>query len=197
MTNKKTTIANALFTKTQQQVLKLLFGRPAQSFYTKEIVRIAGIGMGTVQRELLRLTEAGLITATLKGNQKHYQANPDCPVFEELRGIVLKTFGLVDVLADALAPLSKQIEVAFVFGSMASGKENSGSDVDLLLVGDVAYNEVVKVLYPAQEILGREINPKLFSVKEWGAMLLNKGVFTNELLAKPKLFVLGASNEFG
>ena len=197
MADKQSTIANALFTKTQQQILRLLYGQVDRSFYTQEIVRLAGVGIGSVQRELTRLAEAGLLSVSRLGNQKHYQANAFCPVYHELHGIVLKTFGLVNTLQTALEPMNEKIRLAFVFSSIDSGKKTSGSDVDLLIIGDAGYQEIVKALYSAQETLGREINPKIFSEQEWVKMMKSKDAFIKEVLAKPKLFVVGSSDELG
>lgn len=190
-------ISDALFSKTQQKVFGLLYGRPDKTFYLNEIVRLANIGKGTVKRVLEKMLAARLVTVIRIGNQSHYQANAACPIYNELIAIVRKTSGLVDVLIQALAPLNEKIQQAFVFGSMASGQENSSSDVDLLLVGDVSYSEVVKALYPAQEVVGREINPKVFSEEEWNQMSINKDAFVKELQAKPKLFIVGVSDESG
>ena len=197
MADKQSTIANALFTKTQLQILRLLYGQVDRSFYTQEIVRLAGVGIGSVQRELTRLAEAGLLSVSRLGNQKHYQANAFCPVYHELHGIVLKTFGLVNTLQTALEPMNEKIRLAFVFSSIDSGKKTSGSDVDLLIIGDAGYQEIVKALYSAQETLGREINPKIFSEQEWVKMMKSKDAFIKEVLAKPKLFVVGSSDELG
>jgi len=120
---------DALFTKTQQRVLALLFGQSQRSFYANEIIGLAGSGSGAVQRELARLESAGLVTVRRIGNQKHYQANPDAPIFAELRAIVLKTFGAADVLRAALQPVWPLIDLAFVYGSLAKGTEHAGSDV--------------------------------------------------------------------
>jgi len=190
-------LASLLFKDYRRRVLGLLLLHPDQSYHVREIARLTGTVAGTLHKELSKLSEAGVLLKVARGNQLVYSANRDCPIYPELAGILRKTSGLVDILADALALLSDQIWIAFVFGSMASGKENSGSDVDLLLVGDAAYSDVVKALYPAQEIMGREINPKLFSEKEWQQMLLNKDAFVKELLAKPKLFVVGTNDELG
>ena len=115
-------LADALFTKTQQNVLQLLYGRPDRSFYTKEILRLTGMGVHTIKRELDRMVDAGILTLTQIGNQKHYQANPACPLYEELVSIIKKTVGLADVLREALEPLLKNIHVAFVYGSVAKGR---------------------------------------------------------------------------
>lgn len=186
-----TLIGDALFTKTQQRVLGLLYGRPDASFYTNEIVRRAGMGRGTVVRELARMAAAGLLVVRKEGNQQHYQANPECPVYEELSGLVRKTFGMAGVIRSALEPLARRIEWSFIFGSMAGGRETAGSDIDLMVIGDVKFANVVNALYPAQEKLGREINPKIYSREEWKQMVKSKDAFVKEILAKPRLDVLG------
>jgi len=188
-------LASLLFKDYRRRVLGLLLLHPEQNYHVREIARLTGTVAGTLHKELTKLSQAGVLIKQARGNQVLYSANQDCPIYSELASILRKTSGLVDVLAGAIAPISEQIKVAFVFGSMASGKETSGSDVDLLLVGDVKFSDVIKALYPAQEMFGREINPKLFSVKEWGNMLMSKDAFIRELLAKPKLFVVGTENE--
>lgn len=190
-----TSLGDALFTKTQQRVLRLLFGQPQRSFYLNEIVRLAGVGVGTVQRELKRLSDAGLLTVSRSGNQKHYQANPDSPIFDELRGIVVKTFGVVDVLREALLPLSADIQMAFVYGSVASGTERQGSDIDVLVVGTIAFEAVVGAVYPCQEVLGREINPNLFTPQEFARKMNEKNSFVAQVIDTPKLMILGKEND--
>ncbi len=192
-----TTIGDALFTKTQQRVLALLYGNAGRSYYTNEIVRWAGMGRGTVRRELERLLSAGLLVMRREGNQQYYQANPDSPVFNELRGIVLKTFGVVEVLREALLPLSSDIELAAVYGSMASGEELQGSDIDLLVVGKVTFEEIVTALYPCQEILGREINPNLFTPDDFMCKMNEKDSFVAQVMAKQKLIILGKEDDAG
>ena len=127
-------LADALFPKVRQRVLAVLFGNPTRSFYANEVIALAGSGSGAVQRELARLSQAGLLTVSRQGNQKHYQANADAPVFTELRGLVLKTSGLADVLRSALLPLAPQISAAFVFGSVANQQDTAQSDIDVLVV---------------------------------------------------------------
>jgi DNA-binding transcriptional ArsR family regulator len=186
-----TSIGDALFTKTQQRVLGLLYGRTDVSFYTNEIVRRADMGRGTVRRELARLAAAGLLVVRKEGNQQHYQANPECPVYVELSGLVRKTFGMVDVIRSALEPLARRVHWSFIFGSLADGRESAGSDIDLMVIGDVKFANVVNALYPAQEKLGREINPKIYSWEEWKQMVKGKDAFVKEVMAKPRLDVLG------
>jgi len=155
-------IADALFTKTQQKVLGLLFGKPHKSFYTNEILRAAAMGRGTVSREFDRLVVAGLLIATKEGKQNHYQANANCPIYKELTSIVRKTFGIADEIRQALKPFDENIEWAFINGSIAKGADTKPSDIDLMLVGkELSYGNVVEMLMPMEESLQRSINPTL------------------------------------
>ena len=192
-----TSISDALFTKTQQRVLGLLFGAPDKSFYTNEIVRRADMGRGTVRRELARLVSAGLLEMAPEGNQHHYRANKHCPIYAALVDIVKKTFGFTDVIREALSPLAGQIEWAFIFGSVASGKETASSDIDLMIIGEPGFSEVVGVLYPVQNSLGREINPKIFHRKEWVQRRDSGDAFIKEVLSKPRMDVMGDGDELG
>lgn len=186
------TYADALFTKTQQRVLAVLFGQSQRSFYANELIGLAQSGSGAVQRELARLESSGLVTMHRIGNQKHYQANRSAPIFEELRGIVLKTFGVADVLRAALAPLWPQIEVAFVYGSLAKGREHAGSDVDLMVIGFVPSNaELLEVLLPAQAQLGRVVNPTLYTPDEFAQRVREGKSFIMRVLEQPKIFIKG------
>ena len=190
-------ISDALFTETQQKLLGLLYGQPARSFYTNEILRLTGMGVATIKRELDSMQAAGILTMTKVGNQHHYQANPHCPIHRELIAIVKKTLGLTDVLRLALAPLADRIERAFVFGSVASGKETAASDIDLMIIGDAGFAEVVHALHAAQETLSREINPKIFRRDEWDNLLATGEGFAADVLAKPRLDVIGSENGTG
>ena len=187
-----TSIGDALFTKTQQKVLGLLFGKPDESFYTNEIMRWAAMGRGTVSRELDRLVRAGLLFTTKKGNQNYYQANVDSPVYEELVGIVKKTFGVADQLRDALIPLGENIELAFIYGSIAKGTEISTSDIDLMLVGkDLSYGNVVEALLPLEESLQRTINPTIYDKKDFVARLKGGDSFVTRVMEQPKILIKG------
>lgn len=190
-------LSNALFTKTQQKVLGLLYSKPESTFYTKEILRLTGMGVATITRELTRMVSAGILTMTKIGNQHHYQANPDCPIYSELLGIVKKTFGIADVIAIDLLPLSSQINWAFVFGSVANDRETASSDVDLMVIGDMGFAELVAALYPTQEKLGREINPKIYTPEEWRKMMSSKEAFVDDVLSKSRIDVIGDGHEFG
>lgn len=190
-------LGDALFTRTQQQVLGLLYGQPQRSFYLKEILRLTEMGVATIKRELERMRDAGILTMTQIGNQHHYQANSQCPIYDELLGIVKKTFGVAGVLRLALEPLAEQIERAFVFGSVASGKETASSDIDLMVIGGVSFGDLVAALYPVQETLGREINPKIYSPDEWQQMRVAGDNFIADVMVKPRMDVIGDSNGVG
>lgn len=148
-------IADALFNKVQQRVMTVLFGNPGRSFYANEIIALAGSGTGVVQRELGRLEAAGLVTLSRIGNQKHYQANASAPVFEELRGLVLKTCGLADILRAALAPLAGQIIAAFVYGSIAKGEDTVKSDVDLMVLRNILSYALILLTTPRTRCVWR------------------------------------------
>ena len=190
-------LAEALFTQTQRRVLGLLFAHPGRSFYTNEIVRFADSGIGSVQRELQRLEAAGLVTARKIGNQRHYQANRNAPIFEELHGIVIKTVGLADVLREAIAPLDERIALAFVFGSIARGEEHISSDVDVMVVGDVSLEDVVRVLYPMHEVLRREINPVAMSEELMNSNFSRGDRFVSRIVEEAKIFLKGDDEKLG
>ena len=185
-------LTSLLFTDYRRKVLALLLLHPEQQYHQREIARMTGTVSGTLSRELAKLVEAGLLLKVAIGNQMHYRANRQCLIFEELASILRKTSGLADILSEALLPLAAQIECAFVFGSMASGKASAASDIDLMLIGDANFAEVIRVLYPLQERLGREINPKTYRRAEWQALTEQQGAFIREILIKPKLFVMGS-----
>ena len=165
---RRTGLADALFSRGRQRLLGLLFGQPSRSFYATELIGLAGIGSGAVQRELANLAQSGLVTVRAVGNQKHYQANPESPIFEELRGIAEKTVSLADPLREALAPLASQIHAAFVYGSIARRTDTSASDIDLMLLSDqVSYADTYAALEEASNRLGRKVNPTILTSKEF------------------------------
>ena len=187
-----TSTADALFPAVRQRVLAVLFGSPDRSFYANELIALARSGTGAVQRELASLLAAGLITVRDQGNQKHYQANAASPVFAELRGLVLKTVGLADVLRAALAPLAGQITMAFVYGSVARREDTAASDVDVLIVSDaLGYAEVFGALESAAQTLGRAINPTLYTRAELARRRAQDNVFVTRVLDQPRIWLMG------
>lgn len=197
-TNKQTSpnLADALFPKGRQRVLAVLFGNPGRSFYANEVIALAQSGTGAVQRELATLSEAGLLTVTKQGNQKHYQANPDAPVFAELRALVLKTMGLADVLKAALAPLAPQIDLAFVYGSVAKQQDTAHSDIDVMIVSaSLGYGEVFGALELAAATLGRKVNPTLYAPTEIAKRINLDSSFVTRVLQQPKIWLIGAEEQ--
>lgn len=189
---KGTPIGDALFTSTQQRVLALLFLTPDRSFYAKEIIRHVGGGTGAVQRELGSLADSGLVTVRRQGNQKHYQANPDAPIFAELRGIVLKTFGLAEALRAALVPFGSSILAAFVFGSVAKRSDTAASDVDLLVVSDsLTYADLFHALEAVSGALGRTVNPTIYTSAALAERATQRNAFVSSVLAGPKIWLMG------
>jgi len=189
-------IGGALFGATRQAVLRLLFGHTDQRFYQRQIIRSCRHGSGTVQRELEHLVGAGILTRTVEGRQTYFQASRQCPVFEELRGLIRKTFGVAQVLQRGLAVLTGKIQLAFIYGSMASGSETTGSDVDVMVVGEqVSMHDVVSALAEAQRGLGREVNPSVYRTEEFCRKLTQGQHFLSSVVAGPKLFLIGNENE--
>ena len=157
-------LCSGLFGKTRQAVLALLYGQADSSFYTKQILDAVKSGRGTVQRELKNLTDAGIITREVQGRQVYYQANEKCPIFNELKSIVRKTFGIADVIRQSLENVADEIQVAFIFGSVARSADDRKSDIDVMVVGAVSFGDVVSLLSPAEEKLGREVNPVVYPI---------------------------------
>lgn len=185
-------LAAALFTPVQQRVLGLLFGQPERRFQSAEIIRLAASGTGAAHRQLQRLERAGLVIVSRSGSQKYYRANPDCPIYPELHGLVVKTVGLVEPLRRALAPFEEQIELAFVFGSVAKGTERAGSDLDLLIVSDeLTYADAFEALQAAEETLGRPVNPTVWTPEEWQRESAKKDSFASRIARQERLFVIG------
>lgn len=190
-------LASLLFGGYRRRVLGLLLLHPERSFHVRDIARQTETHAGTLHKELARLAQAGLLTREQVGNQVRYSANRQCPVFEELASILRKTSGLADVIHDAIARLARRIEVALVFGSVARGEERAGSDVDVLLIGDLGFADAVKALHGAQERIGREINPVVMSVAEFRRKVSAGDGFLRDILAREKIFLMGDEDELG
>lgn len=192
---RQSSLADALFSKTQQKVLGALFGQPERSFYATELIEMVGGGSGAVQRELAQLEASGLLSATRIGNQKHYQANRESPIFEELRGIVLKTFGVADVLRTALDPLAGRIDAAFIYGSVAKGSDTAKSDVDVMIVGsDISYPDVIEALSKIEKQLGRAVNPTIYKKDELQRKLAAGNSFLERVLKQPRIYLMGSDD---
>lgn len=187
---------DALLPKTRQGILAAVLLQPERAWYPSELAQRMGVPPSSLQRELRDLTGAGILKTHRQGRMRFYQANADSPFFADLRGLLLKTVGLVDVLADALEPLSSKIALAFVYGSVASGNDRSDSDIDLLVIGGVSPMELALPLRRARESLGREINPTVYTSAEFSRKRA-KDHFLTQVLNKPTLHVMGDRNELG
>lgn len=190
-----TVVNSGLFGLTRTAVLAVLYGHTDESFYLRQLARMIGGGHGALQRELQYLTDLGLVLRRAQGNQVLYTANSQSPIFSEIKGLVAKTSGIHDVIRSSLAPLDPEIQVAFVYGSVARGQERASSDVDLMVVGSASFSDIVSALGPAQQSLGREINPAVFGVDEFRSKLASGNHFLCSVLKEKKLFILGTESE--
>jgi DNA-binding transcriptional ArsR family regulator len=188
-------LLDTLLPKTRQGILAATLMQPQKAWYASELARRMGVPSSSLQRELRDLTQAGILKTHRQGRMAYYQANADSPVFSDLRGLLLKTAGLVDVLADALKPLAAKLRAAFVYGSIANGSEQSDSDIDLMLIGNAAPAELSLPLRRARELVGRVINPTVYSAVEFTKKRAAKDHFLTRVLDKPKLFVIGNKRE--
>ncbi len=192
----RTGLAAALFSGTRQRLLGLLFGQPSRSFYATELIGLADSGSGAVQRELKNLAQSGLVTVRAVGNQKHYQANAESPIYAELCGIAQKTVGLAEPLREALAPLARQIRAAFVYGSVAKRTDTAASDIDLMMLSDeVSYADSFTALEAASGKLGRKVNPTILTRKEFTKRVKTQEAFLTRVLAQPKVWILGGDDD--
>ena len=189
-------LSNALFSKVQQRVLGLIFGHSDRSFYTSEIVRSVHSGTGAVERELSRLHRIGLVSVERIGNQKHYRANRESPIFGELQSLVLKTVALTEPLKKALQPYAEKINTAFVYGSVAKGTDTAQSDIDLMVIGNhLDYSESYTAAQHAENILGRKVSPIFLSLADWKRKASDKKSFVNKINALPKMFIFGSEED--
>jgi len=191
------TIGTTLFGKTRRLVLALLYGNTNEAYYLRQIVRLTGVGLGPLQRELRQLTDAAIILRTIRGNQVYYQANPDSLIFNELKNIVRKTFGVADVIRKALEKDTDKIRVAFIFGSIARSADSKASDIDVMLIGEITFDEAITILTPAEESLHREINIVVYPVSEFRKKIREDHYFVKTVLEEDKIFLIGDDNELG
>jgi predicted nucleotidyltransferase len=188
-------LSDTLFGKTRRLILAMLYTHTDEQFYLRRIARETGAGLGPVQRELKQLTNAGIVTQQYLDKHVYYQANQNCPIYHELKGIVVKTAGLTDIFRFALEHLSDRIEAAFIYGSFASGNENRLSDVDLIILGPVSFAEVSAALAGAQEKLQREVNFAVYSAEEFKKRLKTKDHFIKSLMQNPRIFIISNNDE--
>ena len=191
-------LADALFTPVQQRVLGLLFGQPDRRFQSAELIRLAKGGVGAVHRQLGRLAETDLVTVTRSGNQKHYQARRDSPVFEELHSLIVKTVGVAEPLRQALARKARAIRAAFVYGSVAKGTDRARSDIDLMVISDsLRYSDLFEVLQAAEAVLGRTVNPTVMTLAQWRAKRARADSFAARVASQSRVFVIGSDDDLG
>lgn len=188
-------LARLLSSRVKAEVFRLLFGIDACELHGREIARRAGLNDATVRQELRRLTGLGLLTCRRDGNRALTRANTGHPLYPDIRNLVLKTSGLADVLREAMD--SPDIRVAFVFGSVAAGSENSGSDVDLMVIGNLTLRKLTALLSGVPSRLGREINANVFSPREFARRKRVRDHFLTEVLTASKVFVIGDEHELG
>lgn len=192
-----TKLARSLFPKVRAAVLGVTHGNPREEYYLRDLVRRTGLGVGHVQRELARLTQAGVLRRVERGIHVFFQADSDCPIFAELRGIVAKTIGVLPTLQRALEPVRSRIQVAFLYGSVARGQEGRESDIDLMVIGRVAFSDTVACIRPLENRLRREINPTVYAPGEFRSKLAKGSHFLVSVMKEPKLFLVGGEDELG
>jgi len=189
-------LGDFFFGQTRGGVLALLYGHPDQTFFVREISRHVGTSAGAVQRELATLSQHGLVDRRASGRQVYFKANCNHPVFAEIHSLVAKTVGAFQLLGSALAPLATRVSLAFVYGSMARQDEKAGSDVDLMIVGDLTLDEVLAQLAPVERAIGRDINPTVYSVDEFKRKLKGGNHFLQSVLQGDKVVLIGDEDEF-
>jgi predicted nucleotidyltransferase len=190
-----TGIADHLLGRTRTRVLSLLLGRPERSFYFREMKRSLGSGSGVLQRELLHLTEIGILIRTQVGNQVHYQANQASPVYEDLRRFLTKTAGIADAIRLAFAPLAYRIQVAFIYGSVATAAHREASDVDVMVIGDIVFEDISRALDPLEHELGREINATVYPPDEFRSKVRSEHHFITSVLRQERIPIIGGDHE--
>jgi len=189
-------LADALFTPVQQRVLSLLFGQPDRALRSAELIRRVGSGTGAVHRQLARLEEVGLVTVERIGNQKHYQARRDAPIFEELRSLIVKTAGMAEPLRRALLPRRDHIHAAFIYGSVAKGTDKARSDIDVLVISDsLTYPDLFESFQAVEAELARSVDPKVMTVAEWASKRGQTSSFASRVAAQPRILLIGSDDD--
>jgi len=191
-----TSVGDLLFGQTRGRVLALLYGAPDETLFVRQIARRVETSVGTVQRELNLLADAGLIKRSTVGNQVFYRANQEHPEYPELRALLAKTTGVFQILKTALVPLASRIKLAFVYGSVARGEEKATSDIDLMVIGTVSLDEVLDAVGPVEKQLRRPVNPTIYSLGDVRARLREGNHFLQSLKKSKKVFLIGDEDEF-
>ena len=190
-------LKDAVFTDSQAKVYLWIFGQPERSYHLSELRRLTGLGSASLQREINRLVVAGLANSTLKGNQRQISANRHSPLFKELSDLTRKVMGAAALLTEALLPIKRKIEVAFLYGSVAKQSDNAESDIDIMIVGsDLTLSELLDQLLPVEEMLCRKVNPTCYTVGEFKKRLSDTDSFVNKVLSQPIIQLLGNMDDF-
>lgn len=184
-----------LGSKLRAKVLGWLFSHPDERYFVRQLTALVKEDSTNVSRELARLEKTGILVSTTEGRQKYYQANRQSPLFNELHGLMLKTVGVADIIKKALEPRRADIKLAFIFGSVAKKAEDRFSDIDLLVVGNITFGDVVDLISTAEEALSRELNPVVYTLTEFNKRLSENHYFIRDVLSGDKIFVIGDENE--
>jgi len=184
-----------LGSRLRAKVLGWLFSHPDERYFVRQLTALVKEDSTNVSRELARLEKTGILVKNTEGKQKYYQANRQSPIFNELHGLILKTVGVADIIKKALEPRIADIKLAFIFGSVARSTENRFSDIDLLVVGDITFGEVVDLISTAEGALNRELNPVVYTLAEFNKRLSENHYFISDILSGDKIFVVGDENE--
>jgi len=188
-------VMDALTSKTKQKILSATLLKPDKWWYLSDLAKNLKTSPSSLQRDLLKLTDADVLEKRQEGNRTYYQANTNCPIFNELQGILIKTAGICDKLSSALQPLLQQIHTAFIYGSIARREEMSTSDVDIMVIGEIKLEDVVKKFKPVEKIIDREINPAVYQINEFKKGLRDKSNFLMEVMEGEKVFIIGNENK--
>ena len=191
----RSSILDPLLTRTKQGLLAATILQPDKKWYFRELARQLHMQPSSIQRDLSALTEAGLLERHHDGNRVYYQAQRECPIFPELEQILIKTVGVVEVVREALKPVRKKIEIAFIYGSIASGKTRAESDVDIMIFGDVGFEKIARLFHSIETQLGRQVNATVYTVEDLQRRLKQESHFLRTVLGSPVLFIQGARHD--
>jgi uncharacterized protein len=188
-------LPDLLGSRLRAKALGWLFTHADESFYVRQLTALLDLDSANLSRELARLEEMGLLISTTSGKQKYYQANQKSPIFDEIHSLMVKTAGVADILRSALNPANQQIKAAFIFGSMAARTEDRASDIDVMIIGDITFGDIVDLFSPAEKTLHREINPVVYPVEEFQQKVKSNAHFVKSVLGSEKIFLIGDENE--
>ena len=186
-------LSELLSSKIRENIFSLLFAGSVEELHMREIQRRSGMSIGAVQQELQKLEKLDVIKSRRSSNRLYYHANKEHPLYIDIRNLVLKTSGLADVLKEALK--DQRIKVAFVFGSIAENNERAGSDVDLMVIGELDLEAIVDMLHGVTDKIDREINPHVFSEAEFKKRLKAKEHFITSIMDVKKIFIVGTEDD--